>query len=234
MIQEIKNDFEKLSSKEKAKIYSRFFKTEKDQYGQGDQFIGITTPQNKNLVKKYYKDISINDTLFFLQDPIHEYRSFALGILRYKYEKGDKKVKKEIVDIYLKNVEYINNWDLVDCSASYILGDYLLDNDRDILYTLAKKDHLWSQRISIVSTYAFIRKNDFKDALAISKILLNHKHDLIHKAIGWMLREIWKRDSEIVERFLIDNYCDIPRTTLRYSIERMEESKRKRFLKGDF
>ncbi|HCC68067.1 TPA: DNA alkylation repair protein [Patescibacteria group bacterium] len=234
MKEEIKKEFKKYSSKGKATIRSRFFKTGRGEYGEGDIFIGISIPNTKAIVKKYQKDISIRNTLLFLKNPIHEYRSFALGVLRYKYSKADKRGKKKIVDIYLENVEYINNWDLVDCSAPHILGDYLLDKDRFVLYELAKSDHLWSQRISILSTFAFIRVNDFKDTLKISKMLFNHKHDLMHKAVGWMLREVWKRDSDIVEKFIIENYKDIPRTTLRYAIERMEEEKRQRFLKGVF
>ncbi|MCD4811714.1 DNA alkylation repair protein [bacterium] len=234
MISQIKKEFKKYSSKEKEKVYRRFFKTGEGEYGEGDVFLGITAPEMKLIVKKFRKDISIKETLLFLHDPIHEYRAFALNILRYMYEKGDMVVKKEIVGIYLDNMEYINNWDLVDCSAHYIVGDYLLDKDRSLLYDLAKSNHLWPQRVSIISTFAFIRNNEFKDTLKISKILLSHEHDLMHKAVGWMLREVWKRDSVVVENFLVDNYKDIPRTTLRYAIERMEEGKRKRFLKGEF
>lgn len=233
MISQIKKDFKIYSSKEKKEVYKRFFKTGKGEYGEGDIFIGVTTPEMKLVVRKYRRDIPIEETLLFLHSPIHEYRSFALNILRYMYEKGDGFVKKEIVDLYLENVEYINNWDLVDCSAHYIVGDYLLDKERSILYDLVKRDHLWSQRVSILSTFAFIRNNEFEDTLKISKILLSHKHDLMHKAVGWMLREVWKRDSDIVEEFIIKNYNDVPRTTLRYAIERMEEKKRKKFLKGE-
>jgi 3-methyladenine DNA glycosylase AlkD len=148
------------------------------------------------------------------------------------YRKGDQAKKKEIVEIYLGNREYVNNWDLVDLSAPHILGDWLLDRDRDILYKLVNEQSLWSKRIAIISTLSFIKNNDFKDTLKISKTLLSHDHDLIHKAVGWMLREIWKKDKKVAEQFLKTEYENIPRTTLRYAIERMEEKKRQRFLNG--
>jgi 3-methyladenine DNA glycosylase AlkD len=158
---------------------------------------------------------------------------FALDILKYKYEKGNDKEKEKIVNIYLGNRNHINNWDLVDSSAPNILGKWFLDKDRDILYQLLDEDNLWSKRIAILSTFTFIKHEDYKDTLKISKQLLSHKHDLIHKAVGWMLREIWKRDSKTAEDFIKQNYKNIPRTTLRYAIERMEEDKRKKFLRGE-
>jgi 3-methyladenine DNA glycosylase AlkD len=234
MIKKIETDLKKVSSKEKSDNYAWFFKTGKGEYSEGDRFLGITNPNIHKIANKYKKDISIKDTLFFLTNPIHEYRLFALDILKYKYDKEDKGEQKEIVDIYLENIKYVNNWDLVDLSAPNILGDYLLDKNRNILYKFAKTKNLWIQRISILSTFAFIKNNEYKDALKISKLLLNHKHDLIHKAVGWMLREIWKRDSNVAEEFIKNNYDDIPRTSLRYAIEKMEENNRKQFLKKEF
>ncbi len=234
MIKEIKRDLKKLSSKKRAENIAKFFKTGKGEYSEGDLFLGVSNPEVHKIANKYKKKIDVKDTLFFLRHKIHEFRLFGLDILKYKYSKGDQEEKKEIVDVYLENKEYINNWDLVDLSAPNILGDYLLDKDRDILYKFAKTDHLWTQRIAILSTLAFIRNKEYMDALEISKLLLNHQHDLIHKAVGWMLREIWKRDSNIAEEFIKDNYDDIPRTALRYSIEKMEEKKRKKYLNKEF
>jgi 3-methyladenine DNA glycosylase AlkD len=232
MIKDIEKALKKVSSKERADHSARFFKTGKGEYSEGDLFLGISNPDIHKLANKYKKNIDIKNTLYFLKHEIHEYRLFALDILKYKYSKGDQKEK--IVDIYLDNLEHINNWDLVDLSAPNILGDYLLGRDRSILYDFARKDDLWMQRVAVLSTFAFIKNNEYQDALKIAKTLLNHEHDLIHKAVGWMLREIWKRDSNIAEKFLKDNYDDIPRTTLRYAIERMEESKRKRYLNKEF
>jgi 3-methyladenine DNA glycosylase AlkD len=233
MIEEIKEDFKNISSKSRARNSARFFKTGKGEYGEGDLFLGVRTPDVRKLVNKYKKDITLKQTLYFLKSKIHNYRFFALEILKYKYEKGNEKTKTRIVDIYLDNVEYINNWDLVDISAPHILGDYLLDKDRDILFELAHNEDLWSKRISILSTFAFIRNNQYEDFLKIADILIDHKHDLIHKALGWMLREVWKRDSDIAEKYIKDNYEKLPRTTLRYAIEKMDESKRQKYLKGN-
>jgi len=151
--------------------------------------------------------------------------------MTYKYEKGSKQEKETIVNFYLSNLSGVNNWDIVDLTCSKILGDYLVDNPekRYILYKLVNSKNLWEQRISIVSTYSFIKQNDFNDTLQISKILLNHKHDLIHKAVGWMLREVGKKDINVLREFLNENIQDIPKTTLRYAIERMEESERKKY-----
>ena len=234
MVNAIKEEFQKLSSKTRADHSSRFFKTGKGEYSYKDKFIGVRTPDIYKIANKYKKDITISDILYFLQSEIHNYRFLALDFLKYRYNKGNRTEKKEIVKLYLDNIRYVNNWDLVDISAPHILGDYLLDKDRKILYELVKKDYLWSNRIAIISTFAFIRNNEYDDTLRIAKLLLNHEHDLIHKAVGWMLREIWKRDSKTAEEFIKNNYEKMPRTTLRYAIEKMEEKKRKTFLKGEF
>lgn len=234
MLNQIQKDFKKYSNPLKAEHSKRFFKTDKGQYGEGDIFLGLTTPELKEIVKKYYKEISLKDLLYFIQSKYHEYRMFGLQCLVYKYGRcKTEKERKEIYDIYIKNTKYINNWDLVDVTCPKIVGEYLKDKDRNILYIFAKSNDLWKQRISIISTFTFIRDNDLKDSLEISKILLNHKHDLIHKAVGWTLREIGKKDLKTEENFLKKYYKDMPRTMLRYAIERFEESKRQKYLKGE-
>jgi 3-methyladenine DNA glycosylase AlkD len=166
-----------------------------------------------------------------ISSKIHEHRITSLFILVYKYEKSNEIEKKEIFDYYLKNLKYINNWDLVDLSSPNIIGNYLLDKNKDLLYKLAKSDNLWEKRIAILSTFWFIRNKEFNDAIRISEILVNDKHDLIHKAVGWMLREIGKRNQEVEEEFLEKYYKTMPRTMLRYSIEKFDEEKRKYYMK---
>ena len=198
MIKQIEKDFKKYTNLEKTKHSQRFFKTGKGQYGEGDIFLGITTPEIKGMGRKYYKEISFKDLLYFIQSKYHDYRMFGLQCLVSKYQKAKiEEERKEIYDMYIDNTKYINSWDLVDVTCYKIVGEYLKDKDRKILYTFAKSKDLWKQRIAIISTYSFIRDNDFKDTLAISKILLNHEHDLIHKAVGWMLRELGKREQAI-------------------------------------
>jgi 3-methyladenine DNA glycosylase AlkD len=229
MLDQIKRDLLQLSNPEKAKKLSGFFKTGKGQYGEGDVFLGIPVPEQRKVSKKYI-DLSMKDLQELLSSRIHEHRLTALLILVTKYEKADNPGKEEIFNFYLKNTEYINNWDLVDLSAPKIVGDYLYKKDRSILFKLAKSNNLWERRIAILSTFTFIRHNDFEDALSISEQLLHDEHDLIHKAVGWMLREIGKRDQEIEERFL-SKYCmQMPRTMLRYAIEKFDENKRKYYL----
>ena len=229
MLDQIKKELAQLSDPIRAKNLSRFFKTEKGQYGEGDQFLGITVPKQRKVAKKYI-DLSLNDTQELLKSKIHEYRFTALVILISKYQKAEKSGKEEIFDFYLKNIENINNWDLVDLSAPRIVGDYLVNKDRSILYKLAKSNNLWERRISILSTFTFIDKNDFQDALNISALLLYGEHDLIHKAVGWALREIGKRDQDAEERFLTKYCLQMPRTMLRYAIEKFDEKKRTVYL----
>ena len=228
MLNNLKHELQELKDSKKAEIYARFFKTGKGQYGKGDIFLGITVP-NQRKVAKNYQNLPLKDIQVLLLDKIHEYRFTALIILVTKYKKANN--KKEIFDFYIKNTKNINNWDLVDTSAPYILGDYLLDKDRKIIYTFAKSDNLWEKRIAILSTFAFIRNNDFKDTINIAEILLNDKHDLIHKAVGWMLREVGKKDQNLEEEFLKKHYKIMPRTTLRYAIEKFNEDKRQFYLK---
>lgn len=228
-LEKLKKDIQAYASPEKAKVLQRFFKTGPGQYGEGDIFLGIKVPVQRKVAKKY-KDLPLPDVQQLLDSKIHEHRLVGLLILVYKYEKSKN---KEIVDFYLSNTRNINNWDLVDLTAYKILGDYLLDKDRSILYDLAKSSDLWEKRISMISTAAFIRENDFNDTLKIAELLLNDKHDLIHKAVGWMLREVGKRNQEVEEKFLKKHYKNMPRTMLRYAIERFEEKKRKAYLRSE-
>lgn len=223
-------DLKKLENKEKAKIMSGFFKTGKGQYGEGDKFLGITVPDQRRLAKKY-TEASLVDVKKLLANKIHECRLIGLLILVEKFGKADESQRKKIVDFYLDNVRYINNWDLVDLSADKILGEFLSDKDTSILKKFAVSENLWQRRIAIVSTFALIKQNKFGDTLKISKILISDKQDLIHKAVGWMLREVGKRNKKTELDFLKQNYSKMPRTMLRYSIERFSESEKKFFMK---
>jgi len=227
----IQKELFSLARPEKAKILQRFFKTGKGQYGEGDIFLGLTVPQIRVIAKNHFKDISLSEIQNLVESKYHEFRMCGLIILTYKYEKASNEEQKDIFDFYLKNTKYINNWDLVDVTTSRIVGAYLLDKDRSTLYKLAQSSDLWEKRIAILATYTFICNNDFKDCLAISEILLKDKHDLIHKAVGWMLREVGKRNQKVEEEFLLKHYKTMPRTMLRYAIERFEEEKRKGYLR---
>jgi 3-methyladenine DNA glycosylase AlkD len=229
MLDHIKSDLAQLSDPERAKNLSWFFKTGKGQYGEGDVFLGIPVPEQRKVAKKYV-DLSLDDLQELLNSKIHEHRFTALVILISKYRKAEETGKKEIFDFYLKNTENVSNWDLVDLSAPRIVGDYLLKKERSILYKLAKSVSLWERRISILSTFTFIHKDDFEDALNISELLLHDEHDLIHKAVGWALREIGKKDQNVEERFLTNHYLHMPRIMLRYAIEKFDEAKRKNYL----
>lgn len=232
-LQKLKKDLQKNSNPEKAKILQRFFKTGKGQYGEGDIFLGIVVPKQREISKKY--DLNLKDLNKLLDSKIHEHRLCALFILIKKYKKSNEKTKKEIFNFYIGNSKRINNWDLVDLSAPNIAGDYIFHNKKEIkkLYSFSKSKNLWEKRISIISLFYFIREKQFDDTFAISEILLNDSHDLIHKAVGWMLREIGKRDLKVLEDFLKKHYKDMPRTMLRYSIEKFDEGKRQKYLKGE-
>ena len=226
ILNRLKKELSKLENKEKSEILSRFFKIGKGQYSEGDIFLGITVPQQRKIAKEY-SNLTLEDLQELISSKIHEHRLVSLLILITKY----KNSKKEIFDFYLKNTKNINNWDLVDLSAPNIVGNYLIQKDKSILYKLAKSNNLWEKRIAILSTFEFIKNNEFEDTLKISEILLSDKHDLIHKAVGWMLREIGKRNQKIEEQFLKKHYKNMPRTMLRYAIEKFEKDKREQYLK---
>lgn len=227
---EIQKDLKSLSYPIRAEICRKFFQTKKGQYGEGDIFIGVTVPDARKVAKKY-GDLNFSEIKKLLHSKIHEDRFVALIILDNQFKKGNNKLQEDIVNLYLSETRYINNWDLVDTSASYILGAFLENKKRDILYKLVKSKSLWERRIAIVSTHYFIKRGEVEDTLKISKILLSDGHHLIHKAVGWMLREVGKVNHGALVKFLKENYDKIPRTTLRYSIERFPEEFRRYYLK---
>ena len=229
--QAIQKRLKALGSHEIAATSQRFFKTGPGEYGEGDKFIGIRVPVLRKLTKDYL-DLPIKEITILLQSPVHEERLFALLLLVRISSKADETLKKKFYELYLKNTEFINNWDLVDSSAEHIVGAYLKDRRRAPLYRLAKSTDLWERRIAIMATFHFIKHKDFSDTLKIAKILLLDRHDLIHKAVGWMLREIGKRDLSTEEDFLKQHYKNMPRTMLRYAIEKFPESKRQKYLLG--
>ena len=210
-----------------------YFKTGPGQYSEFDQFIGVRTPQIRLIAKQHYQCIAFNEIDKLINHAVHEIRYCGLIILVYQYQSANQEV---IFNYYLKNLQAVNNWDLVDYSAPHIIGDYLFNHPDKLLLldNWAKSDNLWERRIAIVATFAFIKHTEFAPTLSISKLLLNDQEDLIHKALGWMLREIYKKDAKTCEAFLRENYAQLPRTTLRYAIERMQEDKRQRYLKGVF
>jgi 3-methyladenine DNA glycosylase AlkD len=231
MFTTLKQEFLKLTNPEQAQILQRFFKTGKGQYGEGDVFLGIKVPQIRMLVKKY-ETLSLDDCLQFLKSKYHEERLFALLLLVRKFQKGTEQERKKIFKIYLDHTFYINNWDLVDLSSEHIVGAFLKDTSKTILQKLAKSKNLWQQRIAILSTFHFIKQGIYEETFIIADLLLHNEYDLIHKAVGWMLREVGKRCSlEKEEAFLKPRFKTMPRTMLRYAIEKFPEEKRIYYLK---
>jgi len=237
--QDLIKELKKHSSVKREKVNEWFFKTGLGQYGYGDKFLGVRVPDVRSVAKKFL-DLSFVEIKKLINSPIHEIRLAAILILVEKnklaIKNSDTKLRKDILNFYLINRKQVNNWDLVDLSVHRILGQAILDKliDKKILYQYAKSHNMWERRMSIISTAMFISNNKLDDCFKLSKILFNDREDLMHKAVGWMLREAWKKDSERVEKFLKDNYNNLPRTTLRYAIERINESKRKNILQGKF
>jgi 3-methyladenine DNA glycosylase AlkD len=228
-LSDLKKELRASADPERARNSAWFFKTGEGQYGHGDRFIGLTVPTMRRIAHRYIH-MPLEDVEKLLASPIHEHRSVALEILVAQYERGDS----GIFDFYLKHTKFVNNWDLVDGSAPYIVGQHLLTRPRKILYRLAKSRNLWERRIAIVSTQTLIRAGEIEDTFAIAKLLLPDEHDLIHKAVGWMLREAGKQSAPALLGFLKQNYDALPRTTLRYAIERFPASQRKQMLTGVF
>ena len=225
-LKSLKKDLRDAADLKKAKDKERYFKTGKGEYAEGDVFIGISTPDQRKIVSNY-KFLNLSQIRDLLSDKIHEFRFCALLLLIEKYQEDEKK----IVDFYLNNLDRVNNWDLVDLSAPKITGDYFLNREKDRLKELIFSNNLWKRRVAIVSTLGFIRKGHLDTTFDYSKLLLEDSHDLIHKAVGWMLRETGKRDKERLKEFLRKNSSHMPRVTLRYSIERFDQEERDKFLR---
>jgi len=218
---------------EKALFLPKFFKTGPGEYGEGDLFLGVTVPNQRQLARKIFKEISLEELSELIQHPYHEVRLTGLLALVYRFERTKSEVQqKQLVDFYFSHLEFVNNWDLVDSSCHQILGNFYWRKDKSIFYKLAESNHLWKQRVAMISSYFWIRKGEFADALALAERLKNHPHDLMHKAVGWMLREIGKRDFETEYAFLKKHYQTLPRTALRYAIEKFPEELRQDLLKG--
>jgi 3-methyladenine DNA glycosylase AlkD len=230
--QQISRDLKSLANPELASQAQRYFKTGAGEYGEGDRFLGIRVPVLRVQLKKY-ESATLEDARQLLASEFHEERLFAVLLLVRKFDKSNDAERAAIYWLYLNNTSQINNWDLVDSSASQIVGRYLESHDRLILYKLVESSSLWERRIAIIATFYFIKNNQFDDALKLATQLLDDEEDLIHKAVGWMLREIGKRDGEVERNFLLAFYKSMPRTMLRYAIERFPDSERKQYLLGD-
>lgn len=231
-LKEIRAEVKALASSEIAAHSQRFFKTGPGQYGEGDLFLGIRVPDIRKLARQG-RDLPLDQILILLHSKWHEERLLALIILTIQYKRGNEDLRRQIVDLYLENTAWVNNWDLVDLSAHLIVGPWLQDRPRGLLKKLARSSSLWERRISMMATYHFIRQDDFADALLIAGLLRDDDQDLIHKVVGWMLREIGKHDQSVEEEFLQEHYRTMPRTMLRYAIERFPEDLRQRYLKGE-
>jgi 3-methyladenine DNA glycosylase AlkD len=234
MLNKLINELNSVKDEERAKNSQRYFKTGKGEYGEGDVFIGITMPLLRSITKKY-TDLQFSDLQNLLNSKIHEHRMAAVIILvnKYKKAKKDKLKQRQIYEFYLKNTSKINNWDLIDLSAPNIIGDFSSIEGTEILKFLAKSKNIWERRIAILSTFAFIKKRAFGETLSIADMLLKDEQDLIHKAVGWGLREVGKKNRDVLEIFLKERYKEMPRTMLRYAIEKFPEEKRKKYLSGD-
>jgi 3-methyladenine DNA glycosylase AlkD len=230
-ISELRFKIKTLADKKVAETMQWFFKTGRGDYGEGDVFIGLKVPVQRKLAREF-KDLSLTEIKELLTSSVHEERLISLFILIDKYLKADEKWKKKIFNFYLKNREGINNWDLVDISAPKIIGKQFREKDKSILFKFALSKNLWERRIAILSTQEFIKNDDFAPTLQLAEMLISDEHDLIHKAVGWMLREIGKRDRATEEKFLKIHYKNMPRTMLRYAIEKFSETKRKKYLQG--
>ena len=228
-----RKELKSMADPDKAAILQRFFKTGPGGYGEGDVFIGVTVPQSRQIAKKF-SQLPLGEVRTLLYSRIHEERLVALLILAWRYGTASSREKEGIVKFYLDHIKQVNNWDLVDLSAPNILGAHLVDREnrqRRLLYRLAKSENAWERRIAILATYHFIRNGDFSEKLKIAEMLLQDRHDLMHKAVGWMLREVGKRDAAAEEAFL-EKHCNVmPRMMLRYAIERLPERKRRRYKK---
>lgn len=226
----VARELKKHANPEKAAFFPRFFKTGPGEYGEGDKFVGVTVPHQR-AVAKMFRDLPETEIIKLLDDAIHEHRLTGVLIMVDQYKRGDEKQKQKIYKLYFQKMDRINNWDLVDSSAHWIIGPHLENRDRNVLDKLAKTKHLWKQRIAMISTLHFIKNHEFDDAIRIAEILVHHEHDLIHKAVGWMMREAGNREPKVLEGFLAAHAATMPRTALRYAIEKLPEKKRQYYLK---
>ena len=226
----IKQDLRSSANPDKIKILSGFFKTGKGQYGEGDIFIGVTVPEIRKIAKKH-SDTPVNELEALLKEPVHEHRMFALLCMIEQFKEASEDKKQQLFQSYLKHTKYINNWDLVDLSAAQIVGEWIENKEHGILHQLAGSNILWEQRISIVATWKWIRNGKFDDTIAIAEKLLYHEHDLIRKAVGWMLREVGKKDKRTLTKFLDKYHTTMPRTTLRYAIEKFSPEEKLLYMK---
>jgi len=227
----LRSQLRQLASPSNAKFLQRFFKTAPGEYGAGDQFIGIRVPVLRRLAKEFHL-LPLREVTLFLRSPIHEERLLALLILVDAFQRGDESRRVAIYKLYLKNLAGVNNWDLVDTSAPLIIGRHLTERSRAILFRLARSKNLWHRRVAMLATFHFIRQNDFADALRLAESLRDDKHDLMHKAVGWMLREIGKRDVTVLKKFLDQHAAVMPRMMLRYAIEKLPVRERQRYLRA--
>lgn len=230
--EEIKKELLSYVNPDKAAHYPKFFKTGPGEYGDGDRFIGVTVPPQRQIAKKYYQEISLTEIAALLDSPIHEHRLTALIMLTYKAKKASSDELKTLAEFYLSKMDRINNWDLIDISADIVLGEYVVQNPDQIklLFSLAQADDLWQNRIAMLSCFAFIKRKEFEVPLKVAEMLLHHEHDLIHKAVGWMVREIGKKDQAVEEAFLDKHFTTMPRTMLRYAIEKFSPELRDYYL----
>ena len=233
-VDDIKQALEILSISEKAEFFPKFFKTGKGEYGEGDVFIGVTVPDQRSVAKEFYSKISLEELGELLSSKIHEHRLTALLLLVYKFEKTkDQSLRKEIVDFYLKHTKYINNWDLVDTTCYKILGRYCFENqDSKVLEKLSESENMWEMRMAIVATMHHIKKGKFELTKTFALKNLKHPHDMMHKANGWLLREMGNKNETELLNFLNMHYKEMPRTCLRYAIEKFDEELRQDYLKG--
>lgn len=227
----IQAELKKLSNPKDAEFLQRFFKTGEGQYGHGDRFRGIRVPASREVVKKH-SDASLDTAVALLGSKFHEDRLVAVLLMVKLYEKGDEKLRERVYKAYLAHADRVNNWDLVDSSAPYIVGRHLMERSRKPLYRLADSKNLWERRIGVLATFYFIKNGQFDDSLAIAEKLLGDREDLMHKAVGWMVREVANRNGETARKFLRRHYSKMPRTMLRYAIEKFPEAERQSYLKG--
>ncbi len=230
MLLNLQKDVKKLENKKKAKLLAGFFKTGEGEYGFGDVFLGIPVPESRKIALKY-RDLGFEDILKLLRSEIHEERLIALLILVHQFQ-HDEMLQRRIYEFYIKNIKFVNNWDLVDSSADKIVGAYLTDKPKTVIYKLARSTNLWERRIAMISTFYFIKNNEYEDALGVAEVLITDENDLIQKAVGWMLREVGNRDKKTEEKFLKKYYKTMGRTALRYAIEKFTEEERTKYLEG--